>query len=273
MRQNLFLKTLSLLFAVVMLLSCSDSFDKIRNSGDVELMTAKADEYFQEGNWLNAQILYEQLLGAYRGKSKSEEIFFNYAKTYFEQQQYILAAYHFKRFAITYPNSVLREEADFMVAYSEYQQSPKFRLDQQPTKFAMESFQTFINRYPASDKVAQCNELMDELRQKLERKAFSASMLYYDTRDYQSAAHTFENFARDYPDSDRIIEARYLAVKSEYLLAKNSIPSKQFERYEVVVEDFEAFEEKHPESIYLQELRSYYELSKQNLNKLSDVGY
>jgi hypothetical protein len=41
----------------------------------------------------------------------------------------------------------------------------------------------------------------------------------------------------------------------------------------VVVEDFEAFEEKHPESIYLQELRSYYELSKQNLNKLSDVGY
>jgi outer membrane protein assembly factor BamD len=251
-------------------IACSESFEKIRNSGDPDLILSKADAYYEDENWANAQILYEQLLGSFRGKNKAERIFYNFADTYFQQGQYILSSYHFKRFAVTYPNSILRPDADFMVAYSEYKQSPKFRLDQEPTERAMEAFQEFINRYPTSDRVAECNQLMDELRVKLEKKSFEASKLYYDMREYQSAAHTFKNFVRDFPDSDRIDYARYLACKSEYLLAANSIPEKQFERYEQVIKDFEAFQEKHGDSRYIEELKEYSNISKEKINQLSN---
>ncbi len=250
--------------------SCANSFDRIRESGDTELMLSSADKYYEEGKWMNAQILYESIISSFRGKEKAEEIYFKYSKTYYELKQYLLSAYYFRRFVNTYPNSSMREEAEYMIAYSEYKRSPKYRLDQTSTDVAMESFQSFINSYPHSPRVEECNRLMDDLRSKKEKKAFEASRLYYDMRNYQSAAHSFKNFVRDYPSSSKLEEARYYIVKSDYLLAYNSIPSKQYERYEQTVEDYEEFKQKHNQSENLSELEEYYILAKEKINTAED---
>ena len=59
--------------------------------------------------------------------------------------------------------------------------SPNHKLDQTYTLEAIKSFQDFTNTFPRSDRVTQCNELIDELRDKLEKKAYyhSKVILYY----------------------------------------------------------------------------------------------
>lgn len=253
-----------------LLMSCSNSFERIRESGDPDLMLSAANKYFDEGKWLNAQMLYEEIISAFRGKEKAEDIYFKYSQTYFELNQFLLSSYYFKRFVNTYPNSRLREDAEYMTAYSEYKRSPKYRLDQNSTDVAMESFQNFINSYPHSPRVEECNRLMDELREKKEQKAFEAAKLYFDTRNYQSAAHCFKNFVRDYPNSGQLESARYFIVKADYLLAFNSIPSKQFERYEQTIEDYESYKSKYGDSGQLSELEEYYVLSKEKIKDLEN---
>ncbi len=228
-----------LLAAVVglfLLSGCKSEFEKIRASGDIELIHRKAQEYFEQGEYQRAQTLYELVIPAYRGKRELEDVYFQYAYTFYHQGKYILANYYFKNFATTFPNSTHREEAEFMAAYSYYHMSPSYRLDQSYTEKAIEEFQLFVNMYPHSERVQECNRLIDEMRLKLEQKAFAEAMLYYDLRHYQAAVVTFENLLKDFPETRKAEQVRFMIVKSAYELARNSIYTKQEERFKEVVE-------------------------------------
>ena len=151
-----------------MLLSsaCKSEFEKIRASGDVQLLYEKAVSYYEDGQYQRAQTLFELIINNLRGKVEAEKIYFYYAYTHYHLQKYVLAAYYFKNFTNTFPNSQYREEADFMKGYSNYQLSPSYRLDQSYTQDAINDFQLFVNTYPTSERVNECNRLIDECRAK-----------------------------------------------------------------------------------------------------------
>ena len=146
----------------LLLSACKSEFEKIRSSGEVDRIYTKALEYYDQEEYQKAQSLFELIISSYRGKKEAEEIYFKYAYTYYYLEQYILASYYFKNFSNTYGASDLREEADFMSAYSNYQLSPTFRLDQSYSASAIEGFQLFVNTYPNSSRVEECNRLIDE---------------------------------------------------------------------------------------------------------------
>ncbi|RMG86532.1 MAG: outer membrane protein assembly factor BamD, partial [Bacteroidetes bacterium] len=245
-----------ILFLVVVVLGsgCKSSFEKVRASGDTGLIYKKAYEYFEQEEYQRAQTLFELVIPAYRGKAELEDIYFTYAYTYYHLGKYIMANYYFKNFTTTFPNSSKKEEAMFMAAYSNYQLSPSFRLDQTYTLKAIDEFQTFVNTYPSSERVAECNRLIDQMRLKLERKAFEEAKLYYDLRQYQAATVTFENLLKDFPETTRAEEVRYLIVKSAFLLAQNSIYEKQEERFKQVVSYANDFLKKYTKSDFYQEV-------------------
>ena len=153
-------------FAVLTLatLGCKSEFEKIRASGDTDVMFKKAQEYYDQEEYLRAQTLYELIIPAYRGRPELEKVYFNYANTYYKLSKFVLASYYFNNFSSTFPTSKLKEEADFMAAYSNYQMSPSFRLDQTYTIKAIEELQTFTNAHPNSERVKECNRLIDEMR-------------------------------------------------------------------------------------------------------------
>ncbi|MCD8528915.1 MAG: outer membrane protein assembly factor BamD [Chitinophagales bacterium] len=119
-----------------------------------------------------------------------------------------------------------------MYAESYYKESPKFNLDQTETVKAIDAYQVFINQYPSSSRVADCNNKIDELREKLEAKALKAADLYYRTQNYRAAAFSYKNLLIDYPDIDNPEDIQFKIVKSFYKYAEQSIVSKQQERYE-----------------------------------------
>lgn len=255
------------------LTSCKSEFEKIRASGDVNSIYTKAMGYYEAEEYQKAQTLFELIIGNYRGRQEAEDISFKYAYTYYHLEQYILAAYYFRNFVNTYGTSELREEADFMAAYSSYRMSPTFRLDQTETLKAIDGFQLFVNTYPNSDRVPQCNRLIDEMRLKLELKALESAKLYYDLREYQAAIQAFENVLKDFPDTDNAEQIRYLIVKSDFLLARNSFVEKQEERFQETLKRANLFLTRYDRSLYRNEVENYIKQSEERLKELADVRY
>ena len=249
--------------------SCKSEFEKVRSSNDPELLYKKAFEYYEEEEYLKAQTLFELIIGGLRGKVEAEKVYFYYAYTHYYLRKYILASYYFKNFTNTFPNSENREEADFMTGYSNYQMSPSYRLDQTYSLQAIEDFQLFTNTHPTSERVAEANRLIDEIRAKLEVKDYEQAALYFDLQEYESATHCFENMLKDYPDTKDDEKIRYMIVKAGHLLAQNSVYKKRADRYEATLEAIERFETRYKESRYSKEVQNIKKDSQKKLKSLS----
>ncbi len=260
--------------AIFLLLGgCKSEFEKIRASGDTELIHKKAFELYEQEEYLRSQTLFELIIPAYRGRPELEKIYFTYAYTYYYMHKYILANYYFKTFAATFPTSEFKEEAEFMVAYSSYQLSPSYRLDQTYSGKAIEEFETFVNNYPLSERVKECNRLIDEMRLKLEQKTFMEGRLYYNVRQYRAAIVVLENLLKDFPETSNAEQVRLLIAKSSYDLAVNSIYTKQEERYKKVVGYANDYLGKFSDSDNADEVRTIYNNSVKKLKSLTNGRY
>ncbi len=264
----------SILLMVILLVSaCKSEFEKIRSSGDSDLIYKMAFEFNEKKEYMRAQTLFELLIPVYRGRPELEKMYFDYAYTFYHQAQYLMATYYFNTFTTTFPTSPLKEEASFMAAYSNYRMSPTFRLDQTYTLKAIEDFQTFVNTYPNSSRVNECNRLIDEMRLKLEKKTFDEGILYYNLKRYQAATVTFENLLKDFPETNNAEQVRFLIAKATYDLAENSIYDKQEERYLKVVTYAKDYLNKFSGTKNFQEVELIYNNSVKKLKSLTNGRY
>lgn len=250
------------------LVACKSEFEKIRTSGNGDLVLKKAFEYYDKKEYQRALTLFDLVLNSLRGQKEAERAYYTYAYANYNLKQYSLAAYYFKTFANTYTSSPLREEAAFMSAYANYLQSPTYRLEQSASEKAIEEFQLFTNLFPNSKRVEESNRLIDQLRRKQEEKAFAEGELYYNMRQYQSAVVSFDNLLRDYPESPDVERVRYLIVKSDFLLSENSVVEKKQERYTETVRRAEEFLAKHPNGPYTKEVRQLKKDADQSLRSI-----
>lgn len=255
--------------AVFMVAGCRSEFEKVRLSNNPDEIYAAANKYYDEGEYLRSLTLYELILSQFRGRPEAEELFFRYAYAHYYMKQYTLAAHYFESFSNTFAYSAKREEADFMTAYASYQLSPTFRLEQSQTMEAIQKFQEYVNRYPDNPRVPECNRLIDELREKLEQKAFASANLYFEMGLYNAAIQCFENMLRDFPDTRRNELARFRIVEAAYLYAAQSVYERREERYEEVIEKYMEFTRKYPDSQYTSEVTSFYQKSQDQLKTLN----
>ena len=161
----------------VLIASCSD-YQKVLKSTDYALKRKTALELYQKKDYQRAYPLLEELVAITRGTAGAEDLYFLYCYCNYYLDDLISAGYHFEQFAKTYPASEKAEEAAYMHAYCYYLGSPDFTLDQSNSVKAIEQMQLFVNKYPNSKRIAECNELIDKLRAKLEKKDLDLAMLY-----------------------------------------------------------------------------------------------
>src|SRR3546814_646777 len=184
----------------------------------------------------NARLLLEDLRAAYTGTSKIEDIYYYLAYCYFGLGDLEQARFYFKSFTESFQDSEHTDDCYYMTAFCYYQDSPVYSLDQGSTLKAIESFQMYLNLYPASERLDECNKFIDELRGKLERKSYENAKTFYTIGYYPAAIISLKNSLRDYPDSDYREEIEFLILKSNFLYAKNSITSRKKERlYETIL--------------------------------------
>ena len=238
--------------------SCS-GYEKLLKSTDYRLKYDKAVEYFDNEEYTRAAGLFDQIVNVYRGTTKADTVYDYQAKCYLHQRDYTLAGYHFKNLSDNYPNSVFAENADFMTAYCYYKLSPRPSLDQANTIKAITAFQLFLIKYPGSERKAEAQDYVAELRNKLVQKSYLSARLYYDVEEYQSAIIALQNSLEDYPESEHREELMFLLLKSDYLLAVNSVTEKQAERFQETVDEYYSFVGEFAESPYRKEADRMYQ--------------
>ena len=261
---------LAVIFIVFALVSCGN-FNKILKSTNLEEKYKSAEAYYLKGDYYHAQQLFEELITYYRGTDKAEKIYYYYSYCYYGLEDFTTAAYYFKTFSSTYPNSKYAREAQYMSAYCTTLDSPDYSLDQVNTLSAIKELQLFIDMYPKSDSVALCNKLIDDLRNKLEQKEYEVSKLYFKLEAYKAAIVSFKNTMKDYPDSRYREDCLYYIMESNYRYAQLSIPSKQEERYKAAMLAFDALLEAFPQSQYLKEAESLNKNAQKEINKLKNI--
>lgn len=261
--RNLFVALLALMLVGT---SCSE-FQKVMKSDDYELKYKKAKEYYKAGEYSHALELLEDIRPIYRGTQHAPRIDYLIAEAYFEQEQYILAGYHYSNLAETFPNSSYRQGAVYKSAYCNYLESPRYSLDQSSTKKAIETFKMYVRKYPNSDKVDKCNQYIDELREKLAKKSYMSAKFYLELGDYKAATVALENAMQDFPASSYREDLLFYMLKANFLLAENSVKSKQKERYEKTVKTYYSFIDEYPESPYVEDSKRMFRVSQQALEE------
>lgn len=254
-----------LIFISFMVISCND-YQKLLNSpeNEVDKYTA-AEEYYENGEFRRANALIEQIIPSYRGKPQGERLVFFFANSFFETRSYYSAAIQFENFIKSYPNSQRIQEAYFMEAKSYSMLSPLYTLDQEDTFTGIDKLQVFINRFPNSEYVVEALELMEQLQNKIEKKAFEVSKQYYTIRDYSSAIKSLDNFIADNPGTIFREEALYFRWLSQYEIAVNSIESRINERVTELERSLENFLRYYPDTIFIDDLSEKINNAKQLL--------
>lgn len=226
-------KFLSILLFSLILSSCSE-YQKAVKSEDLAVKYSAAEKLYEKGKYSKAIRLFEQMSAAYRGKPNAEKMFYMFGQSYYKTESYYLAGYQLDLFASSYPRSEMAQEAAFLSAKSFYLLSPKFSLDQTDSYKAIDKLQAFIDRYPNSEYISEANTLVQDLQNKLEKKAFEVAVNYHKVgeynRSYGPAIIALDNFLLDFPGTKYKEEALYYRFDSAYLQAMNSVESKKIER-------------------------------------------
>lgn len=249
-------KTRTTIIAFVLILTGLSScgrFQKLLKSNDYEEKYAMSLVLYENGDYNKALQLFDQITPIYKGTDKAQKIEFMYGMCHYKQRDYILASYYFKRFYQSYPKTPEAEQALFLSAYSNYLDSPRSSLDQTTTVSAIQEMKLFISRFPDSEKVAQANDLIQEMDSRLELKAFNMAKLYMKMNDFKAATASLKSFIKQYQSSIYHEEALFLIIKANYEYAMKSVAFKQEERFSETSEAFVDFISQFPESKFLKE--------------------
>ncbi len=258
---------LSILFVFA---GCS-KYQRVLKSNDFEKKFEMATAYYDNGKYQKAFPLFEELITIFRGTSKAEDVYYYYAYCNYKLGDFMLAGYHFDNFVKTFPRSDRAEDAQFMNAKCFFLDSPEPSLDQTSTLRAIDELQLFINRYPESAKVDECNTLMDRLRFKLETKSYNGAKLYYRLGEYKAAIFALRNTLADFPDTRHREEISFMVVRSSYMLADNSIDEKKVKRFEEAIHECNVFIEQYPRSKNLKSAEAFMNDSRKELDKLNTL--
>jgi outer membrane protein assembly factor BamD len=233
-------------------------YNKLLKSDDSEAKYAAAVKYFDKKSYTKSTELLEDIIPVYKGTPKETDVQYYYAYSSYNVGDYIVAGYQFRSFAKKFPDSKYTEECAYMGALCYFNLSPVYSLDQEDTEKAINEMQRFVNSYPKSSYVAESNNKLDILRAKLEQKSYESAILYYKMENYKAAVVAFDNHLKDFPETKRVEELNFLTLKSQYLLAKNSVEAKKSERFKGVIDSYIKFAQKFPNSVYLKEAEKFH---------------
>ncbi len=250
------LKIFGFFLAIGLIAACSP-VNKILKSNDYEYKLKKADELYVKKKYSQAVLIYEDIFPVLKGTAHFEDLYWHYAFSHYYMHDYLNAENLFKGFVESFPTSGRVEEASFLRAYCHYKQSPKPDLDQTATMKAITFLQTFMQRNPNSEKNKEAMEIIQSLRVKLEAKEKRNADLYYNLGYYKASATSYSEMMLNFPDSESGDLYKLMIIKSYYEYAKKSIPVKQLERFEKVLDECADFTDRFPDSKLVSDVKKF----------------
>jgi len=253
--------------AVVAISSCKSQYEMLLNSNDADLKYEAAFDYYNEGKYSKAGSLFESLSVLTNGTERDDTVRFYWGLSNYKFKDYYTAETNFANFMESYPRSPFASEARYLRLDCLYRSTLRYELDQTPTYKAITEISEYMIEFPQTLHMAACRDMLTELNERLDKKAYEAAKLYYKMEDYKASRVAFRNVLKD--DSENIYreDILYYIAMSSFKYADMSIPEKQKERYLTFVDDYLNFIGEIPESHYRKELDNVYRKVQKALGK------
>lgn len=255
---------LASLAALALIMGCKSQYEELLTSNDTQAKYSAAFDYFNKGKYGKAAQLFESLSMLTQGTPQDDTVNFYWALSNYNQKDFYTAESNLEHFIDNYPSSPFAESAEFLMIDCLYRGTLRYELDQAPTYKAIKAISEYKIAHINSPNVAICNRMLDDLSERLDRKAYENAKLYYTMEDYKAARVALKNVLKDDADNCYREEILYYTTMSSYNYARLSVQSKQKERYLVFVDDYLNFIEEYPESEHRKELDSLYKKVRQN---------
>lgn len=267
------ISTLTLRIATILLVlsvfaACKNE-NLIQRGDSLDVAFKKAMGLYQSEDYGRAAEAFETVVEIGRGTDFGQEAQFYLAESYYRNGRYLLAASEYERYISLYPQAEKREEAQFQEAYCYYQLSPRFKLDQEYTRRAIEKFRLYNSRFSNSERVDEAAEYITELREKLAKKHYHSADLYMRTDQYEAAIIYYDLTIDNYPETVWAQRALVDEIAAYNTYASRSIRSKQQERYQKAVEAYEKFVQLFPNGEYRSEAEDYVDEARSALADLN----
>lgn len=249
-----------------MFFSCS-GLSKVAKSGDPELIYNTALKLYNAEKWTRASDMFDACAGYYIGSEREDSIAFFSARSKFKSRDYHDASAQLDEFRRKFGRSTFIEDAEGMFALCEYYLSPEPTRDQTQTAKAIVTLNTFIERYPNSERVEPFCQIIEELTARLHEKNFLNAYAYFKVQRYKSAVVAFKNALKNYDNTTYREQIMYYIVVSNYRLAHDSVAEKQADRYMAMLDSYYSFIEEYPNSEHIKELERYFKEAKDFIDK------
>lgn len=220
---------LLVLFIIALSFYACSSADKTDiNTDDPQRAFSIAKRNYDNADYLQAIQDFSYIKVRFSGSQIVDDAQYYLAMSHYRRQEYILAAYEFDYLLKNYPTSDFAEQARYDVAMCYYNLSPEYDLDQTYTRYAITSFQLFLELYPNSGKAPEAEAKIFALRNKLALKAFMSAEVYKKLDDYRAAVMYYDHILTDYFETDYADDALYekivvLADRRRYSEAQDEI--------------------------------------------------
>ena len=253
---------LIMLAAIAAVAGCKSQFDLLLEGYDNDAKYKAAFEYFNQGKYTKAATLFESLASLTSGTERDDTVLYYWGLSNYNNKDFTVAETNFDKFVMNFPTSPFSESAEFLRVDCQYKATLRYELDQTPTYKAITSISEYIMNHPNGANVDICRNMLDELNQRLDKKAFENARLYYKMEDYKASRVAFKNILKDDADNMYREEILYYSAMSSYKYAFLSVPDKQKERYLVFIDDYFNFIGEYPESSFRKELDNLYAKAK-----------
>ena len=260
-------RIISAALVFVALCSCKSQYELLLSSNDTDAKYKAAFEYFNNKKYSKAATLFESLSVLTEGTERDDTVKYYWGLSNYNSKDYYTAETNFEKFIESYPRSPFTSDARYLRIDCLYRQTLRYELDQSPTYKAMNAISEYVLEFPDNAHMQECKNMLEELNDRLDKKAYEAAKLYYKMEDYLASRVAFKNVLKD--DSENIYreDILYYIAMSSYKYAHLSIPSKQKERYLTFVDDYYNFIGEIPESHYRKELDAVYSKAQKALGK------
>ena len=253
--------------ALVSMCSCKSQYELLLNSNDADAKYKAAFEYFNNKKYNRAASLFESLSALTDGTERDDTVRYYWGLSNYNFKDYYTAETNFQQFYESYPRSPFASSARFLRLDCLYRSTLRYELDQQPTYKAMSAISEYMLDFPDNENMQTCKDMLVELGERLDKKAYEAARLYYRMEDYLASRVAFRNVLKDDAENIYREDILYYIAMSSYKYALHSVPAKQKERYLAFVDDYYNFIGESPESDYRKELDAVYAKAQKALGK------
>ncbi len=219
-------------------------------------MKKKGKDHNSIANLRKAQTLLGSAIEsqAFSGTPQEDSLYYFYGCSFFMAQDFQASQDAFDNFRRKYTLSRFIEDAEYKFAMGFYFLSPEPERDQTVTIRAISAINEYMGRYPETTHREVCDERLGELQRKLYAKSFENAKLYYTIGQYKAAVRALNNAIDEFPQSPYREELMYLATRSAWLFAKNSVASQMTDRYLSMMDNYYNLISEYPETRYLREV-------------------